>query len=155
VLKKSGEAVEVLRQGTAVAPMMTQLWVQLGFACLTLNDRGNARDAFAQALAINPAHPDAVKGLTSVTMHEGDYAQAAELFKRAIADDPDDAAARIGLGNCLLELGQQDAGYACLRGAVGKGASLQQALKAVVSSGHGRFWLRPSRAAAFLKGDSP
>lgn len=149
-LKRPDEAIEVLKQGIAVAPMMTELWIQLGFVCEAANNRAGAAEAFARALAINPVHSDAVKGLTSVLMHGGDYAQAAELFKRAIAANPDDAAARIGLGNCLLELGQEDAAYACLRAGVGKGASLSRALKAILSSGHGRFWLRPSRAAAFL-----
>ncbi len=154
VLKQPNEAIEVLRHGTEVAPMMTEMWVQLGFVCRLAHDRAGAANAFARATAINPVHPDAVQGLTSVLMNEGDYAQAAELFKRAITANPDDAMSRIGLGNCLLELGQQDAGYACLRGAVGKGAPLQNTLKAIVSSGHGRFWLRPSDAVKFFKSES-
>ncbi len=154
ILKQPDEAIEVLRQGTAVAPMMPEMWIQLGFVCNFANDRAGAANAFSRALAINPVHPDAVQGLTSVLMHRGDYGQAAELFKRAIAANPDDALARIGLGNCMLELGQEDAAYACLRAGVGKGAQLHTALKAILSSGRGRFWLRPSEAAKFLKSET-
>jgi tetratricopeptide (TPR) repeat protein len=87
-------------------------------------------------------------------MDEGDYAQAAELFRRAIAANPDDTLARIGLGNCLLELGQADTGYACMRAASVRGSEFYgKALRATLQSGHGRFWLRPSGAAKFLKGE--
>ena len=151
VLNKPAEAIAVLKQGVAVAPMMTEMWIQLGLVYADVNDRAGARGAYAQALAINPVHPDAIKGLTSVLMHDGDHAGAAELFKRAIAADPNDAAMCTGLGHCLLELGQEDAGYACLRVAIGQGASLQTAIKASAWSAHGRFWLRPSDAAKFFK----
>lgn len=154
VLNRPAEAIAVLKQGVTVAPMMTEMWIQLGLVCADVNDRAGARSAYAQALAINPVHPDAVKGMASVLMHEGDHARAAELFKRAIAADPNDAAMRVGLGHCLLELGQKDAGYACLRVAVGQGASLQRAIAASASSAHGRLWLRPSDAAKFFKNES-
>ncbi len=86
-------------------------------------------------------------------MDEGQYAQAAELFRRALAANPDDTLARMALGKCLLETGQADAAYACLRAASAGGSEYYgKALKVLLSSGHGRFWLRPSGAAKFLKG---
>ena len=75
-------------------------------------------------------------------------------FGHAIAADPDDAAARIGLGNCLLNLGQADIAYACLRAATARGPQFYgKALKIAVSSAHGRFWLKPSAAAKFFRGE--
>jgi hypothetical protein len=60
--------------------------------------------------------------------------------------------ARLDLGHCLLELGRFDEAVACLRGMVAASPKLYgKALTALVSAGHGRFWLRPSAAAAFLK----
>jgi len=86
-------------------------------------------------------------------MDQGEYAQAAELFRRALATNSDDTLARIGLGNCLLELGQHDPAYACLRAASSRSSEFYgKALRATLSSGHGRFWLRPSSAAKFFKG---
>ena len=153
-LKQSDEAIEVLKQGIALAPMIPELWSQLGFVSNATHDRAGAAEAFSCALDINPVHPEAMKGLTSVLMQEGDYAQAAELFKRVISAYPEEGSARIGLGACLLQLGEMDAAYACLRAGVGKGAPFHAALKAIMSSGRGRFWLRPSQAAAFLKSES-
>ena len=154
LLKQPDEAVEVLRQGVALAPMMPEMWVQLGYVCRARHDHAGAIEAFSRALAINPVLPEAVDGMTSVLMHDGDYAQAAELFKRVISTRPEEGWARIGLGTCLLELGESDAAYACLRAGVGKGASFHAALRAITSSSRGRFWLRPSSAAAFLKGEN-
>ena len=152
-LNRSDEAIEVLKQGIAVAPMMTEMPIQLGFVCYAINDRTNAGGAFARALSINPLHSEAIHGLATVLMDQGDYAQAAELFRRALAANPDDALARIGLGNCLLELGQRDPAYACLRAASVRSSEFYgKALRATLSSGRGRFWLRPSSAAKFFKG---
>ncbi len=154
-LDRSGEAIEVLKQGIAVAPMMTEMAIQLGFVCYAINDRANAGGAFARALAINPVHPEAIQGLGMVLMDAGDYAQAAELFRRALAANPDDTVARIALGNCLLELGDPDAAYACLRAASVRGGEFYgKVIRALLLSGRGRVWLRPSSAEKFLKGTS-
>ncbi len=153
-LKRSKEAIDALKQGMAVAPMMTEMPIQLGFVCYAINDRANAGSAFARALAINPANPEAIQGLATVLMDEGNFAQAAELFRRALAVNSDDTLARLGLGNCLLELGQSDAGYACLRAAGVRSSEFYgKALRVALSSGHGRFWLRPSAAAKFFAGE--
>lgn len=151
-LEQTDEAIAVFKQGIAVAPMMTDLWIQLGFVYSDIKDRANARDVFAHALAINPRYPEAIHGLASVLMDEGNFAQAAELLQCAVAEDPNDTMARIGLGRCLLELGQQDTAYACLRAAAVRVPSLHNVLGAVLTSGHGRFWLRPSGATKFFKG---
>ena len=57
------------------------------------------------------------------------------------------------MGNCLLELGERDPAYACLRAASVRSPEFYgKALTRQLSSGHGRFWLRPSSAAKFFKG---
>lgn len=152
-LERPDEAADVLRQGVAIAPMMPEMWSQLGYVLRAMHDHAGAIEAFSRALAINPMHPHAVEGITSVFMHDGDYARAADLFKRVITASPENASARIGLGTCLLELGEPDAAYGCLRVALSKGAPFEGALKAIMSSSRGRFWLRPSSAAAFLKNE--
>jgi Flp pilus assembly protein TadD len=151
---RSGEAVEALRQGLAVAPMMTEMAIQLGFVCYAINDRANAGAAFAHALSVNPAHPEAIQGLGTILMDQGNFAQATELFRRALSSNPDDTLARIALGKCQLELGDTEAGLACMRAAGARGSEFYgKVIAALLSSGHSRFWLRPSAAAKFLKGD--
>jgi len=152
-LGRSAEAVAVLRQGLAAAPMMTDMAIQLGFVCYAINDRANAGAAFAHALSINPTHPEAIQGLGTVLMDRGDFARAAELFRGALSANADDTPARIALGNCLLELGDKDGGLACLRAASARGPEFYgKVFRALLHSGHGRFWLHPSSAAKFLKG---
>jgi Flp pilus assembly protein TadD len=48
---------------------------------------------------------------------DGDYAAAADLFRRALGLRPDDAMSRNNLGLCLLEMGEREAGEASLRAA--------------------------------------
>jgi tetratricopeptide (TPR) repeat protein len=154
-LRQFDEAVAVLRQGMVIAPMMAEMPVQLGHVYYANRQRADACRAFAHALSINPGNAEAVHGLGSILTEEGQYAPAAEVFRQAISANPGDALIRIGLGNCLLELGQRDTGYACLRAATGMGAEFYgKALKVLLGSGHGRFWLRPSDAAKFFRGES-
>jgi tetratricopeptide (TPR) repeat protein len=148
------EAIAALQQGLQAAPMMPEMFVQLGQVFNAMNDRPRARQCFAQAHAINPRHTEAMHALGAVLLDDHDFAAAAELFRRAVAANPADTMARINLGYSLLGLGQPDVGYACLRAATANGPQyFGKALKMSVSSGHGRFWLKPSAAAKFLRGE--
>jgi cytochrome c-type biogenesis protein CcmH/NrfG len=89
-------------------------------------------------------------------MEEGDFARAAERFRQALAKDPSDFQSRLSLGACQLELGRSDEAFASLRTAVqATPNAYPMALKVVVTSARGRFWLRPSAAAKFLKPGTP
>jgi tetratricopeptide (TPR) repeat protein len=152
-LKRHDEAVATLRAGIAVAPMMIELHLQLGALFQSLNDSVNAGQCFAQALDINSGNTEALYGLGETLIERRDYAAAADLFRRHLFANPSDAQARISLGTCLLNLGQPDDAFACLRAASARGPQhYAKALKVAVGSGHGRFWLKPSAAAKFFKG---
>ena len=49
-MERYEEAVEVLNRGIEVAPMMPQLFVQLGYAHVSRRDCADAKFAFARAL---------------------------------------------------------------------------------------------------------
>jgi tetratricopeptide (TPR) repeat protein len=151
LLRRSGEAIEVLSQAIAAAPMMIELHLQLGSIYNELNDRLNAGRTFARALAINPRHLEAMNGMALVLTLDGRYAEAADLYRAAIGMNPEDVSARIALGGCLLELGKVDIAHACLRAAAARGAQVEAIFAAILLAGRGRFWLRPSRALEFLK----
>ena len=69
-----------------------------------------------------------------------------------VPSGPDDAPARISLGKCLLEMGEREAGEATLRAATPGVAQLAgPAIIALSAALHGRFFLRPSAAAKFLR----
>lgn len=145
------EAIAVFEDGMALAPDAAVLQVGLGYLHLKRNDRHAARRLFAQAHQAWPQRNDALVGLATVTALDGDYAAAADLYRRALGLRPDDAMTRIGLGKCLLEMGERDTGEATLRAATRGAPQLAGlAITALAATPRGRFFLRPSAVASFL-----
>jgi tetratricopeptide (TPR) repeat protein len=152
-LERYDEATEVLRSGIEVAPMMPELSIELGLALLSCRKPGEAMGAFARALSISPNAPDALHGMANACQEIGQHREAATYFRRYLVTKPDHRDAWLGLGHSLLELGDRDAGYDCFRAAArGEAQHSGHALASLVKAAHGRFWLRPSAAARFLRG---
>ena len=150
-LGRFDEAAAAFEAGLALAPDAAVLRVGLGYLSLKRNDRRRARALFAEVRAVAPERYDALIGLAHVMAADGDYAAAVELYRPALAARPGDAAIRIELGKGLLELGQREAGEAALRTAVdGAAAWAAPAIQALAATPLGRFFQRPSAAAAFL-----
>jgi tetratricopeptide (TPR) repeat protein len=146
------EAIAVLESGLALAPDDLDLRMGLGYLHVKRNDRARARALFLQVLAAAPSRHDALVALAKVMVLDGEYAAAADLYRRALGMQPDDTAIRINLGKCLLEMGERDAGEATLRAATrGRAQLAGQAITALVAAPHGRFFLRPSAVAKFLR----
>jgi thioredoxin-like negative regulator of GroEL len=82
---------------------------------------------------------------------DGEFADAADLYRIVLQAAPGDWARRIELAKCLLETGAREAGEAMLREAAG-GSGAGPAIKALAATPHGRFFLSPSAAAKFLGG---
>lgn len=155
LMERYDEAVEVLNRGIEVAPMMPQLFVQLGYAHLSRRDCADAKFAFARALEISPGSHDALFGMAKAYQEVGECGSAADFFRRSLAINPNDQAAWLHLGHCLLELGQIDAGYNCFRTAArGDARHYGNALSSFTAANRGRFWLKPSAAMRFLRGDN-
>ena len=146
-----GEGLAVLERGLVLAPDVLDLRMGLGHLHADCNDRAKARALFSQVLAAAPARHDALLALARAMALDGEYAAAADLYRRALGLRPDDAATRVSLGKCLLELGEREAAEATLRAATRGSAQLAgPAIMALAASPHGRFFLRPSTAAKFL-----
>jgi tetratricopeptide (TPR) repeat protein len=151
-LKRYDEAIEVFKRGLDVAPMVPELSIALGQVFLQRRDCPSARIAFAQALKISPDAPGALFGMAKAHQEVGENEAAVAYFRRYLMAAPHDAGAWLGLGHSLLELGQRDAGYDCFRTAArGDPKRYAGALSMLVKSGRGRFWLKPSDAARFLR----
>jgi len=151
-LGRSDEAIEVLQQAVAIAPRMGEASVQLGFVHAARGQSDQAREWLLRGLAEQPRDPDALFVLAQLTQAKCDFSGAAELYRRVLALAPDDAASRLGLGVCLLELGQTAAAFEHISAAANSSARMfGEALTALAAAGHGRFWLRPSDAARTLK----
>lgn len=148
------EAIAVLESGLALAPGAVDLRMALAFAHIERNNRAEARAMLLQAVAVAPQRHDVLAALARVLAQDGEYDTAADLFRRALGQRPDDAATRSSLGACLLEMGERDAGEASLRTAARGGPQMVgQAITTLASASHGRFFLRPSDAAKFLRVD--
>ena len=120
---------------------------------LQRNHRGAARATLLAALEIAPEHPDLLAGLAQVMLLDGDYNEAADIFRRVVALRPADALARADLGRCLLEMGQREAGEASIRQATrDRPQLLNRAITSLAVASRGRFFLRPSAAVNFLRG---
>lgn len=153
-LARSGqddEAMSVLARGVEAVPDAIDLRVALAFAHIKRNDRVNARVLLQRAAADAPQRHDVLSALARVVAQDGEYPVAADLFRRALALQPDDAVTRSSFGACLLEMGQRDEGEANLRLSVRGGPQMVgQVITTLASASHGRFFLRPSDAVKFL-----
>jgi tetratricopeptide (TPR) repeat protein len=152
-LNRDDEAVEAFNRGLDVAPLTPQLSVQLGYVLLRRKHYAEAKAAFARALNNSAGSPEALYGLAKAHQAVGDNAAAAGYFRQCLVSRPNDADMWLQLGFCLLELGDRAAGYECFRTATrGDPQNYGNALSAMVKSGRGRFWLKPSRAAQYFRG---
>ena len=150
-LGRFDQAIAVLESGLALAPEAVDLRMELGYVHLKRNHRAHARALFLQVIAVAPQRHDAVAALAKVMALDGEYAAAADLYRRALGLRPDDAVTRNSLGMCLLEMGERTAGEASLRAAMRDAPQMAgQAITSLAAASHGRFFLRPSTAAKFL-----
>ena len=64
-------ALEMLREGLSLYPNAVELYVGLGYARLAREEFAWARRSFHQALALDPAHEDALVGMGEVLLRLG------------------------------------------------------------------------------------
>ncbi|HEX2590390.1 MAG TPA: tetratricopeptide repeat protein [Rhizomicrobium sp.] len=148
----SDNAIAVLERGLAHAPNAIDLQMRLGTILLDRNDRVRARVLFENVRTAAPERHDAIVALARVATGDGDHAAAADLYRRALGLKPDDALARINLAKCLFELGDRDAGETALRAATRVAPHYTGlAVAALANAPKGRVFLKPSRAAKFVR----
>ena len=83
-MERCDEAIEALRRGVEVAPMMAEMSILLGSVYLKRRDYGEAKAAFGQALAISPTSPDALAGMGMALYASGEHGAAADFFRRCL-----------------------------------------------------------------------
>jgi tetratricopeptide (TPR) repeat protein len=151
-MQRYDEAEAALQRGLSAHPDAVEMCVELGGVYICKAESAKARAAFARALAQAPGHPRALHGSGTALLFEGEFARAADRFRQVLAAQPGHVRAQLDLAHCLLELGKRDEAVACLRTLVAAMPELyEKALRILVSSGRGRFWLKPSAAAAVLR----
>jgi len=152
---RSDEALEVFAEGLTLAPDAAVLRLGLGHLHLGLNDRTRARALFGEVCAAAPQRFDAKLALARVLELEGDFSGAASLCVAALETRPDEPAAQLKLGKCLLELGERDAGEAALKRAARRsGGAAWLAIAGLAATSRGRLFLKPSDATRFLRAEA-
>jgi tetratricopeptide (TPR) repeat protein len=150
-LQRYDEAIEVFRRALELAPMTMQLSLQLGGVYMQCRQWADAKAAFAQTLNIAPNSPEALFGMGKAHQELGEYRAAAECYRRCLRVKPDPLIWH-NLGRCLLMIGENEEGYDCLRWAVrGDPKRYGGVLGTLVKSPRGRFFLKPSAAARFIR----
>ena len=148
------EGIARLESALALAPDHVDLRMALGYLHLKRNDRASARSVFQRVREVAPERHETTVALAKVLVLDGDYAGAADLYRHALALRPDDVLTRINLGKCLLEMGEREAGESTLRAATRAAPQLAgRAILALAAAPHGRAFLRPAAATAFLRTD--
>lgn len=146
------EAIVIIESGIVLAPENIDIKLDLARLHLQRNERAKARAILMSAHDSAPGRPEILTALARVLLLDGEYASAADTYRRALGLRPDDALARADLAACLLEMGQREAGEASLRSALrGRAQMLGRATYALVNSSHGRFFFRQSAVAKFLQ----
>jgi tetratricopeptide (TPR) repeat protein len=146
------EAIVVAESALGLMPDSVDLQLAMARLLVTRNDRARARAVLSQAQAAAPQRPDVLAELARVMVLDGEYAAAADVYRRALALWPDDAMTRANFASCLLELQDRSGAEAQLRKAVqGRPQMVGRAIATLASASHGRFFMRPSAAAKFLR----
>jgi tetratricopeptide (TPR) repeat protein len=155
-LGRHDEAIDMLKRGVALLPEVAELPIQLGYLYAARNDRKNAGALLRQGLALAPERLDALFALAHTLQMDGAFTEAADMYRRCLGHNPDNAEARIGLGVCLLELREVESGADNIRRAMRSSnpKMFGQGLATLAGAAHGRFWLRPSDAARFVRGEA-
>jgi Flp pilus assembly protein TadD len=145
------EAIAALESGLALTPEAVDLRMELGFLHLKRNDRAKAHTLFLEVQAAAPERQEVLAAVAKVMAMDGEYAAAADLYRRVLGLRPDDAMTRNSLAVCQLELGERESGEANLRTATRDAPQMVGlAIMSLASASHGRFFLRPSAVAKFL-----
>ncbi|MGN1285826.1 MAG: tetratricopeptide repeat protein [Bradyrhizobium sp.] len=153
-LAKAGqqdEAISTIEAGLQLAPDSVELKLDLARLLHDANEIARAASILTAARDAAPGRPDVLKQLGRVLILHGDYAAAADAFRRVLAQYPDDRSTRAYLATSLFELGECEAAEATLRSVIrGQPQLLGHAAFVMAAGSRGRFFFSQSDAAKFL-----
>ncbi len=127
------QAVQEAQALVVAEPEDPQALELLGRALLALRPPAlaPAREAFSRLLAVAAASPPALAGLGEALRQDGQLAEAAALFARALALDPDQSTATVGLARLAAAAGDWAAALERLEAAATRGGAGPAALLAL------------------------
>ncbi|MEN7430651.1 tetratricopeptide repeat protein [Chromobacterium sp. TRC.1.1.SA] len=108
-------ALRAAQRGLQAEPGNAPLWNLLGVCAARLGQAPLAEQCWRQALALEPATPDARFNLGRLAEESGDAAAAEAHYRSELARDPDHLASLGNLGNLLQDAGRLAEAEACFR----------------------------------------
>lgn len=93
-LERYDEARLTLREAVAIDPLFAEAWLNLAHLAEAHGDRATARRCLASAVEVDPDYGDALYNLGRILFVEGAHQDAAPLFERFIALEPNSEWAR-------------------------------------------------------------
>ncbi|MFB9158607.1 tetratricopeptide repeat protein [Chromobacterium violaceum] len=108
-------ALRAAQAGLQAEPGNAPLWNLLGVCAARLGQAALAEQCWRQALALDPATPDAHYNLGCLASERGDAAAADAHYRAELARDPGHASSLGNLGNLLQDAGRLDEAEACFR----------------------------------------
>jgi len=111
-LRDFDEAIDLLAELVGDEAGFLPAWVALAAAHRHQGDRTAAREALDEALARDPADPDARKHSAGLERDEGRPEAALRGYESVLADRPDDVGAHYNRARLLILLGRVEEGYA-------------------------------------------
>jgi Flp pilus assembly protein TadD len=123
---EAGTARQLLDRATRLQPQSSELWINLGNACLECRDHAVADLAFQRARALGSQTVACWlgQGLACLALHR--FVEANDWLARAFATEPDADDVRLAYAQSLSELERFDALAQCLDGVNEAGLNAEQ-----------------------------
>lgn len=99
---------------------LPQEWFEEGKEWLAKGNLSKARQAFEQALELDPYYPQAMCGLSKIYWQEGKYRESVEKLNEALIIDPDDPEVIEQCANIFMAVGQKEDAVDVLRAYVSR-----------------------------------
>jgi len=143
------EAVEWLRETTAMDPGFTEAWAMLGTVYVQLDRAPEAEAANRRALELEPGLAEARVNLGTALRGQGRFAEAAACYQEALEQQPDLASVWPLLASARLEAGDFAGAEEAARTALSYAPGDGQSLLILGRAQHGQAKLQDA-AASFL-----
>src|SRR5579864_4325502 len=102
---KAAEALAELERALAAGEKEPELYAAIGYLRYQGTQFHEAAEAYRQLVELEPAHATGWFNLAASLQAEDKWEEAAGVFEKALAADPNRYEAHLGLGSCRLHLG--------------------------------------------------
>ncbi|HTL15782.1 MAG TPA: tetratricopeptide repeat protein, partial [Patescibacteria group bacterium] len=137
-----GGAVDCWRAVVKALPHHAESWQSLGRALVSQKRDDQAREAYSQALILEPDSPVALTGMAEICARRGDYAETIRYYERILRFKPYWGPAHLGLAEALEKSGRKEQAQAHFQQALQNRMYTPAALKGLATFCFERGWYK-------------